>query len=802
MKTSLVSSLIFLIPYISFSQTLENKISGKVSDPSQQPIPGASIILTNIQEHSLNNGISDTTGNFTFQHLKDGRYLLQATFFGYGTYISDTIQLYRNIHQKINIVLIPKAQQLNEVSVTSDPSVIEIKPDRITFNVSKSPTATGMNIIELLQRTPGVSVGKDDAVSINGKGKAKIYINNKLINLSEQELTTLLRGMNSDNIESIDVIKNPSAKYDAAGGAGIINITLKRGKKEGWNAALTTGVNIGQTPKSNQSAAVSFAKNKLQFSGSYNINSGKYFDRQKFDRYQANQSFQQQADGTDKKTYQNIQASLNYQITPKTNLGTAFQGNLGNGRYNLLSETDIGSGGHNTPDSLLLSASDQTYNRKNFLYNLNITQRISDGHNISGDISYGKYNASSNSQLTNKYVTNNNQPLASYFFKSDAPMTVDIYSAKIDYSGNMKNGKLEGGAQWNMVKSNSAFHTTNQMAGQKTDSSSTNVKYNESIYAGYINYNFNIGKKVNVIAGIRGELTNTELDYASTAHRENNANTYNYFQLFPNFTFTYNVTDENILTLAYNRRIDRPAYHNMNPFEEKVDELISERGNPFLKPQYVNNIELGYILNQHLSVGLGYTTTSNLIIEFMDTVQRNKAFLTHINLPKQQAVNLNINGSFDILPFWTLTCNISGGYISYHASFRENNQVRQYGAFFQTNLQQSFRISETIRAEINGWYASPKIDGTWKNLSAGAFDIGIQKDILKKKGNIKVALVDVANTQKWRANNLNEILTFNIDSKKESRQLRLYFTYRIGGKPVETKSRNAGTQGATNRLKL
>jgi hypothetical protein len=390
--------------------------------------------------------------------------------------------------------------------------------------------------------------------------------------------------------------------------------------------------------------------------------------------------------------------------------------------------------------------------------------------------------------------------------RNHTPTDIDIYTAKLDAEQRLGKGKLGYGVKTSFVTTKNTFDFFNDDANGipvKQLSQSNDFKYKENVNAGYVNYQRQLNTKWSLQAGLRAEQTNSEgtLTRADGISQSDNKVKRNYFDLFPSAALTWNINQKHNLNLTYSRRIDRPTYQDLNPFENKLDELTYEKGNAFLRPQYTNNVELTHTFMSMINTTVGYSHVKDYATQVTDTTG-NATFIQQKNLAKQEILNFNIGSPTPINKWWNGYANIWYSYQMFRGTVGENyisNNVSSYGAY----LQQSFTLGHDYTAEVSGWYNGPGVwGGTWKTKPQGGVDVGLQKQIMQKKATIKVSATDIFHTAPWKATNDFGGLYINGGGSWESQTVRVSFSWRFGNSQVKSsRERKTGLESESKRIK-
>lgn len=795
---------------VSFGQTGKTgsaKVSGSLVNDQGKPLDYASVSIIKASDSTVVKGaLSNDNGVYSFDKVPTGKYLIKATVVGYTKAISQPFTITGN---SANIAVpVLNLQQgnntLKTVNITASKPLIERKIDRTVMNVENSVLAAGNTAMEILARAPGVTVDKDDNISLKGKQGVTVMINDKLTYLTAAQLATLLRSTDGNTIKSIEIITNPSAKYDAAGNSGIINIKLKKNTQSGTNGSVTVGVAKGKYWRDNSSLNLNHKDGNLNVFGTFSRGDRKrghdlLLDRVVTDSLGNKTYINQDSHMPGSNHYNNYRLGADYDLTSKHAIGFVVSG-YANGETDNNSTSTIFGKQFGVADSSLRTTSviKQTY--KNFALNLNDRLKIdTSGQELGIDLDYSKFRNNSNAfYYTDYFKQDRTKQHAPLNLSNQTPSTITIYTAKIDYTKPLtKTIKLEAGAKYSNVK------TDNDLQAQKQDSvtnlygpdaSRTNrFIYDEKIAAGYINLNKQF-KKASIQLGLRAEQTKSNGNLLGSTPV-----TRSYLNFFPSVFINRTLNDKNEISFSYSRRIDRPGYDDLNPFIYYLDPITFSKGNAFLNPQYTQNFEFNYTYNKTVNVSLSYSHTTNAITELILT-EGKKTFQTNANLQTQTGYNANINTPFTITKWWEGNINVTAFYLGFKSDTLAGFNFKDGQWAYQARMTQTFKFAGA-RLEVMGDYQSALTYAIYKIRPRYSVDLGISKSFMDKKLNIKVACDDIFNI---RRNNLNSNAlnnNFTIRQRNDTRVGRLTLTYNFGNNSIKVRQHRSGADDEKGRVK-
>lgn len=806
--SSLLTLLLMLVSIPkSFTQSLSSfSITGNIKDIQNKAIDGATVLLLNINSSKpAGQQLSSPDGAFTIR-APAGTYQLAVSYVGYRTF-SDTVELTANRNVG-TIELQPLSKVLKEVLVKSERklSIIQTEGRKLIYNVAASISAQGTTALEALKKTPGVIAGQDNKLTLNGVNGALILINGKQTYLQTDQLAELLRSMPSSGIKSIEVIKNPSAEYDAAGTGGIINIVMQKSSANGFNGNINTGVAYGVSIKQNSNLNFNYRQGKLNVFGSYNHNFGSFAMDYNNDRTENGKVYINPAHDVDRRKTIGSSIGADYDLSSKQSIGVVLSGNALFGSGTIQPITDIYDEATGRYLQKLISTSnyyDQTSNR----YNANGNYRFKDtlGHTFSLDADYGIFQGGNKNLNPNTYYAANGDFQSESTLKIINSKKINLYALSANYGANLWKGKITTGAKFSSVTADNDFNLYSVKAGTDVlDVNRSNFfSYTEQIAAAFVKYEGNVSKKLSYDAGIRMENTRSSghlLPVPGSSQQEVLIGR-NYLNFFPNGSLNLKTDRSGTFNLSYSRRTDRPAYNDLNPFELPIDELSYWKGNPFLQPQYANSLSFQYSY-QKTTAALSYTHVTNLSMGVYEVSAQNIIYMVPKNIGSQSNVNLTLTRQLSPARFWDIT--LTG--IGYHVQNKVN--LDQYGYYNprrfagSLNTQQSFKLPFKLMAEVFGVFNSRTLSGpNGYQKGNSQVDLGLQKKLMQDKAALRLAFTDI-----YKGNRINSYTFLNGLYQHgtyvgESRQVRLNFSYKFGSNKIrEQKEHQSGLQNENGRL--
>ena len=809
----LLCTLIFWCALTSNIQA-QSKITGQVKDVNGNSIIAATISLHQLKDSQLvKTAVTDKSGNFELPGVKPGAYFIRCSALGMQKTSTPAVTV--NENQTVAapaISLKPMEKSLEGVTVTSQKPMVEVKADKMVVNVEGTINAVGNDALELLRKSPGVIVDKDDNVSLAGKNGVQVYIDGKPSPLSGTDLANYLKSLQSSQIESIELITNPSAKYEAAGNAGIINIKLKKNKTLGTNGSVNAGYNVGTYGRYNAGLNLNHRTKRLNIFGNYNFNHALNLMQMKLERSILDTFFSQQSEFKMLNTNHNYKAGLDFFINKKSTLGLMITGNINDNTIKNQSRTPKTYIPTGVVQNLLVADNSTDGSRNNTSFNTNYKYSGSKGQELNLDADYGIYTIRSNQKQPNYYYDVNNHLYQTSVYNFIAPADIDILAVKADWEQNYKKGRLGFGGKVSFVNSKNHFerYSVYNYSSVLDVPRSNEFQYTENINALYVNFNKQYKGKM-IQAGVRMENTVSSGDTyglnndASVNKNSKQSFNRNYVDFFPSASITFNKNPMKQWSFSYSRRIDRPAYQNLNPFEFKLDEYTYQKGNTNLRPQYSNILSITNVYKFKLTTKLSYSHVNDMFTQIIDTTEKSKSFISQRNLATQDIISLNVSYPF-MYKWYSMFVNVNTFYSMYKADFGGGNRTIDLNvATLALFMQHSFKLGKKGWAgELSGFYNSPTVwQGTFKSKALWSADAGISKPVFKNKGNIKASFTDMFRSLKFKgsANFAGQQSVFS--GYGDSRQFKINFNYRFGSMQVKaarnrtnaTEDENKRTQG-------
>lgn len=773
------------------------QVSGTVQDEQSEPLPFANVLLLSATDSALVKGtVADTTGAYALEVTNNERYLLSIQMVGYTSYFSEPFSAETAKQQPPLVQLAEATTELGEVVVRSTKPMIEVTSNALVMNVASSPILQNGTAKQVLEKSPGVVVDQNGNISVKGKSNVLIYLDGKPTYMSNADLMRMLESMPAQNIEKLEIMDNPPAKYDAEGNAGIINIVRTAEAAVGLNG--TVGANLGQGRYSRISPSVqlNYRQNKVNLFGDYsyfynkNVGTTTLFRRIPNETQGGITTFDQTTNRLNRPQGHNFRAGADWFVTEQTTLGVLVSGN--NGQFDQTEDNRTVLGGvYDNPFDGLDAENTTDTQWQNLTYNLNFEQDWKKAGTLSLDLDYADRSSSNLQGNDNFYFSNEDKAVPPpLLVRTDAQTDISIFAAQADYARSLgKELQLEVGSKLSRVATDNDLDFSTLSDGERiTDTLRSNrFTYDENITAGYVNLNKKWGDQWNAQAGVRLEHTFSEgqsVTLDSLVQR-------NYFNLFPSASASYTIPEQHSFSLSYSRRIDRPNYGNLNPFEFFLDRFTFQRGNPFLNPQYTNAFAFTYGLKNAVFLTLNYNHTTDAITDVLEQENANQTtFQTTTNLNRIKNYSANLSTSLPVAQWWMANLNLTAFYNDVLSPYSEGGVIDNSQFSYVLRAQNTLSLPKEFKLEVTGFYQSPLIWGMFEVGHQYQIDLGLVKDFGRLRA--QASLNDIFN---WRQNPVTirqGDISVDVVNKWETRVFQLNLSYRFGNQKVK-KARRRGT---------
>ena len=804
LKLRITHSLAFLClillggaPNLLFAQGSGGKINGKIIDEAGKTIDYATVSLMNSSDSSIVKVLfSDEQGNYAFDQIKSGSYFVQAELLGYSKSNSESFWVQSN-NQAIkvkDIQLSVNNKELETIVITARKPLIERKADMLVVNVENSTLAAGNNALDILERSPGITVDKDDNISLNGKQGIMVMIDGKETHLSSTQLANLLRSTDGNTLQSVEIINNPSAKYDAAGGSGIINIKLKKNKVAGTNGTFNLGGGYGNGYKGNTSLNINHKNDNISLFGTYSYQQDDRTHLMDINRIVGQDadftSFVQNNSMNNQYASHSLRTGIDIQTSEKNTISLQLSGLLNDSEAKNISNVRIGSY-QSSLDSTLTANSLFNEEFKNYSINLNNTYNIDTlGSKLSADVDISSFFEDNSADYGNFFYNKDGSAMHDpLLLKSHMPSTIHIQSFKTDYTRPFsENSGLEAGLKYANVKTdnNLKFSEFINENWENVANRSNHFIYTERVAAAYLNYHTKFDK-LGIQAGLRTEYTASNGNSITLGQEVKR----DYIDFFPNISLSYDLSDNNQFSLSYSKRINRPPYGILNPFNYFLDKYTYQQGNPYLQPEYIHAFALNYTLMKRYNVSTGYEIRKDAIVEIMKQNDVEKTTLvTNENIAQQEQWFLNVNAPVKFTKFWSANTNVTTFYLGFQSKQAES--PISYGQLaFQGTSNHTFQLLPTLSADATINYQSGLRYSIYKIGQSWSMDFGVNKSFKDKRANVKLSVSDIFDTRSQHVSTEYANLNTSINQRREARIVRLSLSYSFGNTKISGPRQNA-----------
>ena len=800
---------VFVLSLVPFLNSFCGGLQGIVLDENNTPIEFANVILHKYKDPDYINGsLTGTDGSFKIEDIAEGDYFLEILYLGYKTDTLNDITIEKNQAKELGSIQLKKSSNIIDgVEVVANRPIIERKADRIVYNVENSVKSTGENVMDLLRSVPGVTVSGTDQIRINGKTEIQVMINGKIEQMTGDQLANLLKSIQSNNVKKIEVVSNPSAKYDASAKGGILDIQLKTNLKTGVNGSVYGNYRQGRYANGEVGFNVNLNYKKLTMSANYGFGDNVNFNKTTFVRNFLIDGVTQQFDetGFDKFPFIYHYANLNmqYAINEKHRIGFGgeffnfYNPHKSDANLNILN--DLSS---NIIDEIQKTKNITSGRNNNPSLNLNYKGTLdTTGSTLEFGYDYTNFHLLTNSHLTTTFFDGNNIEKENLLdFKQSNPFIVNLHTSKLDYTKPLKNkNSIETGAKFTWTKTTNDIEFDNLIDGiYVLDSTRSNAfQYIENINAAYLIWNKQWEKGWSTNVGLRTEQTNTNqlsITLDSLTKRS-------YIDFFPSAFIQKTIKEKHSLNLNYSRKIHRPNFEDLNPFQFYRSQYSIWTGNANLIPEYINVTEFSYSFDNTYTFNLGHENIKNSYthLAFQDDTTKITTYKAS-NFKVRNNLNLGVNINKELYKWWILSFSAQYTFFKYDAIVN-NQEFNLSSNKVNVSVDNTFILPKQFKINVFAFYDSPYLDATDVMKSNGMVNISISKSFFDKKLLIRLMGNDIFNTL-----NMSYTTNFaNVDSetttKFNSRQVGLSIVYNFQkGKQFENSNINKSNQEEKDRI--
>lgn len=796
--------LLLMLLLLSFTATAQT-IKGQLQDAELQAVPYANIALY-ADSNLVKVETTDDVGLFLLQNVADGNYVLIATYLGAPDLVRELTVAGAPLDLGV-LAMAPAAIELDAATVTATRALVEIKPDRTVFNVQGTINAVGENGLDLLRKAPGVTIDNNDNINVLSRSGVLVYVDGKRLPLAGADLADYLRNLTAEQIDRIDIITNPGAKYEAEGNAGILDIRLRKSDKEGANGTANYTISQGRYQKMNGSVAGNYRNRKINVFGQVGGNDGRQFSQIDFLTFQ--NGLQTLEDTRNFFTWNNVNGRFgtDFFLSDKHTIGFLIDAQTQHGIQTNRSDIEIALIDQPV-DSILLARSRSDDDQDRATFNLNYRFDAGKGKSLNVDLDYGTFQNRAFRRQPNVYFAPDRTTELSEITNSfDTPTDISIATFKIDYEQPLGKGQFGTGIKLSQVGTDNSFQLFDEVGGVETfNVDQSNVfAYDENVYASYLSYGGSFSDRISYSAGLRAEITAADGLLTAFNGQAEPPVDLNYVSFFPSAGITYQLDQQkgNSLALNYGRRINRPDYNVLNPFRIQVSQLSFELGNPTLNPEIVDNVELGYTLAYRYNFKLAYSKTSDQITRLIgpDPVDPRAGFISWDNLATNTVISFNAALPFTITPKWDAFFNLSASHIDNQADYGDGAVIDLQAFSYTIFTQHTFKLPWKFTGEVGGFFAGPGIwGGVFEYDESWSFNLGLQRKFFNDKLNIRLAGNDLFYQVGWSGEtNFNGQSGFG-GGNYDSRRAALSLSYSFGNQKVKSRKRDTGIGEEAGRV--
>ncbi|MEO6282395.1 MAG: outer membrane beta-barrel protein [Dyadobacter sp.] len=780
------------------AQTVEKKLTGHTRDPNGKALAGVNIQLSHIKNGTAPEGIvSDSAGRFSIVLGGNKRYVITATLMGFNQ-VTDTVSTDGDASKEIlfDIVLNETASELQAVTVTSKKQTIEMQHGKLIYNVQNSALTSGSSALDLLRKVPGVSLGQDEQIMLKGSSGLNVMVDGKMTYLSEQQLIQLLKGMNAENISKIEVISAPTAEFDAAGNAGIINFVTKKNTQSGYSVDFRSGVSKGKFWMVNENITGSYRTKKLNIFGTLDFNTPHTFMKSSSGssivEHGERVYLKRELRTPHKINFYTYKLGADWQIAPKHQISAGYSGYLDDFVKDNASSTVRKLDAHG---KLLGVVRSNNYLEEPYYYNAtNLSYKFdidSLGKKVTVDGHYISYRNNSDGVLSTDIQDYGEQASVVNKLQVHQPGIVTIRSIKADIELPFDMVTLKAGAKYAYVTNDNQFTFDSLSNGQfiEASSMSNHFKYDEKIAALYISAARKL-ERTSIEVGLRLESTVA----AGRTVKQGIENHWDYTTLFPSLTIDHTIDSHNKVNISVSRRINRPGYASLNPVRWYADQFFYYSGNPYLKPEMAWLFSADYTFKDKYVLTASYGRRTNYLSRRLVIEENTNAIISQsANYDNMQRLDLLASVPIQLFPFWEV--QITGGinHTRYPIPLLEKEKTFSLWAS-SLIISQQIKLPAGFNMEVSANYTSDELWGIYRRRSVFFADVGLRKSLFKGKVDARFSFNDFLRTNLYKGASLSDFTDYYYQDRPDSHRLAISFRYHLGGKLQSSQSRRIEEQ--------
>jgi hypothetical protein len=783
---------------VCLSMNAQIKITGTIiNQDTREPLEFSEVILQGASISNPIGGISDENGKFELSVKSAGDYTLQIYYIGQ---VVKSVEFKVEGDTELGIIEVVSAQELDEVTIAARKRLIERKIDRLVFNVENSTKASEGDALEVLRVTPGVRV-QNDKITMVGKSNLQVMINDKIVQLSEEDLANFLKSIASEDIKNIEVITTPPAKYEAAGNSGLINITLRQAKKNSWNAQLKSYYRQRTYPGGSIGGIFNYNKNNFSIASSVNYRNGDYYQEQDDFAFfpetlwYTSSPFLANIEGI------NARVDINYEISSRWQMGAQY---LYNRTNYFVTDDPFTSITNRENDELERSLqSEGTMDLSPEIHSINYNNEVkldTLGTVITLNLDYFSYN--NPDTKTYDGVSTIIAPSSQQFYRGININRQDVtnVSAKLDFDlptswANLSfGGKITSSNSLNDIEFFNSGFVDDPVTELPLDQN--DFEYNEDIQALYFSMSKNLGEKWDIQLGLRFETTQTNSLSNNLGIDFDN----DYNQLFPTFYISYKATENSTFTFNYSKRIERPSFFELNPNIYFINPFQTIEGNAFLQPAFIDNVELTHTYKNFITK-IYYSEEDNMFSQVpLPNSDTNVIRFTNENFINTRRFGISENFIFDKLSWWTSNNSIDINWtFSEFDLEQEQEDVKGINSRIATYNDFTLNSEGTVLMGFNYWYSFPGVSGIFDTKSASSLSLSLQYLLLNKNLNITLRGNDIFKSSAERTETTVNDVFQTARYYYDSRFFQISVSYRFGNNDISAKQHRTGNKEEKER---
>lgn len=788
----------FLMLFLSVMASAQTEITGNILEKkSENPLEFAEVILLTNEYSIVTGAVTDAKGTFKLSAIH-GDYTLQVTYVGQILYTQKLTVAEKTVN--LGVIVVENAQELDEVTVAARKKLIERKIDRLVFNVENSSKASEGDALEVLRVTPGVRV-QNDKITMIGKSNLQVMINDKLVQLSDEDLASFLKSIASEDVKNIEVITTPPAKYEASGNSGLVNITLKQAKKDSWNSQLKSSYRQRTYATGSAGGNFNFNKDKFSMATSLNYSDGTYYQEQDDYAYFPDGLWYTSSPINAGIKRLNGRIDINYQITNKWEMGGQYLYNKTNYDVTDAPYTPVFDNDTNEITRYLLS--DGTMDLSPEIHSINYNNEVvidTLGRKVTLNLDYFSYN--NPDTKTYNGISIINSPPSEQFYKgtNTNKQNVTNVSVKLDIEFPLKwidlsfGGKLSNSKSLNDIVFFNSGLVDNPVINLPL--SQNDFEYIEDIQAAYVSANKKFNDKWSSQFGLRMEATQTDSKSENLSLSKKN----NYIKFFPTFYLSYDATESSNFSFNYSKRIERPSFFELNPNIYFSNPFQSIEGNAFLQPAFIDNFELTNTY-KNFATKLYYSYEDNLFSQVpLADITTNIIRFTNENFIDTQRFGISENYTFDKISWWSSNNSLDINYSKSKFNLdKEHEDQKGVNATISTYNDFNLNVDKTLLMGVNYWYSFPGVNGIFDVKEASSLSLSFQYLLLNKDLNITLRGNDLfkssAERNESRVNGVFQTARYYYDA----RFFQLSVSYKFGNKDISVKKHETGNADEKGR---